>query len=172
MKRSSIALIVFFVAIILSQGFFSVSNQTKAQSAIALIAHASASATCCAVAATPPLNTTGATLLVAVVTVYFGSSVQTTVSDSLGNTWTPLTNYSGGNANVTIWYAKNPVVGPSQTFSGSGKTMSIFVSAWSGITNAAPFDLQNGAGTAVVGNTIQPGTITPSGSNELIISAA
>lgn len=109
---------------------------------------------------TSAINTTGATLLV-VGQSYNGG--YTPPTDSLGNTWSGLPNQAaiGG---MSIWYSSNPIVGASQTFTGAGASFGMCVMAFSGVLSANPLDQQNGSTTA------QPGSITPTQANELIVS--
>jgi chitodextrinase len=136
----------------------------------ALVSHAVARTTS-GTATTSGIDTSGATLLVVISADYSKDSTTDTISDSLGNTWVHLNNYAtpDTSGNVTLWYAKNPIVGPNQTFSGRGQYISIFVSAWSGIDTTAPFDVQNGGGCNSC-SSLQTGSITPSSNGELIIS--
>ena len=114
------------------------------------------------------IDTTGATLLVAVVT-YTGTP---TVSDSKSNTWTALTCQQNTSVYSCIYYVNSgsPSVGSGHTFTISGAvTVSVInVMAFSG-TGASPFDNQNGNSSLLV-STIQPGSITPSQNNDIIIT--
>jgi hypothetical protein len=105
------------------------------------------------------LNTTGATLLVAVVTA---SSAVATISDSNGNTWNYLTTRtSTNNANKTrIAYAFGPTVGAGHTFTVGGGTFAVaFVYAFSNtVTTSSVFDNENGG--PCTGSTFQPGSVT------------
>lgn len=149
--------------------FFQFPQNRAAGAGPALVAQAVAKATSSSTATTPAINTTGANLLVIVAADYAKNSATDSITDSLGNIWAPLNNYVNGVNNITIWYAKNPNVGPNHTFSGRGSYISILVSAWSGMDTVAPFDVQNGAGCAGC-HTLSPGSITPSADNSLIIT--
>jgi hypothetical protein len=93
--------------------------------------------------------------------------VANTISDSLGNTWTPLT-MTTSVTDSQLFYCVNPIVGPNQTFTNSTSyDAGIAVASFSGVA-AAPLDGQSGA--TVVGYTLQPGSVTPSGNGELVIS--
>lgn len=116
---------------------------------------------------TAGLTTTGATLLVA---VSDGFSAQTTVTDSLSNTWQTLTAFN----HMKINYVFNPTVGAGQTFTGTGGggTPTIFVTAWSGtLRTASVFDTQNGNGASGSTTSCQTGPVVPSQPGELIIAS-
>lgn len=121
---------------------------------------------------TGAVDTTGATLLVAVVTRYSGGVP--TVSDSNSNTWTALTDRTGGEAAARIYYAVNPTVGSAHTFTigggGSDYYAKITVGAFSGAATSTPFDQQNGAGSGSGSTSLASGSVTPGEDNELIIS--
>jgi len=124
-------------------------------------------------ATTSGVDTTGATLLVVAVSIYTGGSA-TTVSDSKSNTWTKLTSYSATtNSRITIYYSVNPTVGSAHTFTADGTSNypGILMTAFDGVVDASPFDLENGFGRTTSGSTVQTGSITPSEDNELIITA-
>ena len=79
-----------------------------------LIAHAIVGSSTGNNATTSAIDTTGATLLVALIVTDTGGG---TMSDSKGNTWTALTAHSGGTT-VTgqLFYVSNPTVGSGHTF--------------------------------------------------------
>jgi hypothetical protein len=139
--------------------------------AIALVANTGAQSADSNSVTTAGINTTGATLLVAVVS-YFPGSVS--LSDSvggLGNTWVQAVD-SGGTPGVSaIWYVKNPThVGSGHTFTQnvSGSFPSIDVLAFSGTDTSANVDQINS-----VGNGAPPqatGSVTPSADNEVVVS--
>ena len=127
---------------------------------------------------TAGITTTGATLLVAAVGEYEASITGgSTVSDSKGNTWLPLTLWVEGGATadqVRLFYAvpDGAHVGAAHTFTciSAGLAYTVLtVAAFSGTHASAPFDQQNG--TDAVTNTPQAGTVTPSEHGELIIAA-
>lgn len=131
-------------------------------------AHATAGAT--NNPATAAINTTGSDLIVATLAWAFGTGPPV-MTDNLTNTWTPLTAVSwvGSQFWAQLYYCKAPTVGASHTFtaSGTGIFASIAVQAWSG-SAASPFDQQSGQ--AATGLTGQPGPITPTQANELIVA--
>lgn len=117
-----------------------------------------------AVQTTTGVTTTGATLIV----LWQAYDSGATVSDSKSNTWTALTNYSGVATFGRMYYCLNPTVGTAHTFSTSISYGAIFMQAWRGNKVTLPFDQENGStGT---GTTRQPGSVTPSEANELVVS--
>jgi len=117
------------------------------------------------------LDCTGANLLVVTISEFIGGGAGT-LTDSHGNTWEKFSSSAAGFGQASeIWYAYNPSVSSSQTFSisGSGTFPSMCISAWSGAANPA-FD-QSNSNTWSGSATGQPGSVTPSENNELIIAA-
>ena len=114
------------------------------------------------------VDSTGGDLIVMVVGHYSGAGTPA-ISDSKGNSWTALTSYTYGNERVTIFYAKNATVGSGHTFTANGANSyaSFCVGVFSGSNTTAPFDAENGSGGN--GATSQPGSITPSEANCLVI---
>jgi len=120
---------------------------------------------------TGSLNTSNATLLVAVVT-YAGSP--TGVSDNKGNTWTALTAYANTGVTSRIYYVNSntPTVGSGHTFTLNGTSIAgvINVMAFSG-TASSPLDsgkdTGNNSGSAA---TLAPGSLTPSQNNSILIT--
>jgi hypothetical protein len=137
-----------------------------AHATIATVTSGSASNTGSGSATTASLDTTGATLLVAVCM----DASTTGVTDSKSNTWaTAVVQTTSGNT-LGIYYVKNPTVGTGHTFTCGSVVASISVAAFSGTDTTANVDQTNShfqAGTA----TIQAGSITPSASNEIVIGA-
>lgn len=143
--------------------------------AVALIANVqSAGSTTGAV--TAAINTMGASLLVMHVNCYATNGASVVVSDSKGNSWTALTpqDGTGGDGNRSIiYYAANPIVGGSHTFTVGTSGAPIYavmqVQAFSGIVTASPFDVQNGAAPAAA-TSMQPGSVTPATSGSLVVT--
>lgn len=136
---------------------------------IALVAHVATGASSNADATTAAIDTTGATLLVIAQAGFIAETV--TPTDSKGNTWTALTEYSDAIISIQLFYCTNPVVGSGHTFThvwGAGSWGSIAVSAFSGVLNAAP-DSSGGVGLPF-NTTAQPGTLTPSIDNCLVVT--
>jgi hypothetical protein len=125
---------------------------------------------------TTSINTSGANFLIAAVGSYDPLGAPT-LSDTKSNTWTPLTAQSGDGASIQLYYSKNPTVGSGHGFTltpaiPGSSLISIAVQAFSGVDTTSPFDQQNtaGSGVGVSTTTAQPGSITPSGSNYLVVS--
>lgn len=116
---------------------------------------------------TAAIDTSGSDILIAV-TSYYATGTDS-VTDSKGNTWVKLNDYTNGAFNrVTISYVKSATVGTNHTFTSSGANGSfpaIAVAAFSGSNTSAPFDQQNGSTSSDT-----PGSITPTTDNQLIIS--
>jgi hypothetical protein len=96
--------------------------------------------------ASSAINTTGANLLVAVICAISGTSI----SDSKGNTWNFLPNFSGANSSLTrIAYAFNATVGSGHTFTLTGGTAPFgIVYAFSGmVTDATVLNASTGLNT-------------------------
>jgi hypothetical protein len=140
---------------------------------IALVSHvASQSDSPGNTATTGAISTLGATLLIAGVSWYFAGT-GAALSDSSGNTWTPLTITAANGAGelTRLFYVSAPSVSASHTFmfTGSGIFPAICVAAFSGVP-VSPFDAEavNPSGS---GTTVQPTGITPSQNNELLVTA-
>lgn len=118
---------------------------------------------------TAALNTSGANFLIATIATGGGTA---SISDSLSNTWTPLTKQGAGGGALQFFYVTNPAVGAAHTFTiGTAVNMSVEVLAFAGVDTTAPFDVENGASSGGV-TTGQPGSVTPGSDNEVVISAA
>ena len=135
--------------------------------AITLVSSIGAGSTTGTNATTPPIETTGANLIV----VFVASDGVQTVSDSKGNTWVGLTShpaYSNPTSNK-LYQCINPVVGTGHTFtvSGSGKPV-IIAAAFSGASGG--LDLESGAGCAAGNSGVGTGSLTTSVANELVIT--
>ena len=152
---------------------------SHADAAIALVAHTSAQSTGGAGAAvtTSAIDTTGSTLLVVSVSWYLDGGGTLAVSDSKGNTWVQITSaiFDPGSARTqtVLFYVKNPTVGTGHTFTcgGAGTYCGIFVATFSGTDTAQNVDQHNQAGSGPgTSTTFQPGSVTPSQNNELIVS--
>lgn len=128
---------------------------------------------------TGTINSTGATLLVLLVSDYNGGGavVAGDISETgaTANTWAPLTNQlSGGGLglNFKIFYVNNPNTNASHTFkvTKTGGYPVIHVYAFAGTDTTTAFDSQEaGSGTAGA-TTIKPGSVTPSGNGFLLIT--
>lgn len=122
------------------------------------------------------IDSTGADLLIAVIVA---PNANTSIfSDSKSNAgWTARTRYpaspGAGIASVQIWYCIPTSVGSSHTITFHASTGDIngacFFAAFSGANQSSPYDTENGANSAST-TTIQPGSITPSVDNCLVIT--
>lgn len=121
---------------------------------------------------TGAIDTTGADLLVVLVSDYSGGSTRT-VSDSKANSWTPQSgDANGGAARARLYWCKPSSVGSGHTFTdlSTSNYATIVVGAFSG-THATPFDVEStGTGTNVDPATASAGSITPSLPNGLVIA--
>jgi len=117
---------------------------------------------------TPAVNTTGANFLVAVISYYTGTTP--TVNDSNSNTWTALTQYVGPNSVlIKIFYSTPTTVGSGHTFGFTGTNCyaSLEILAFSGMAASSVYQgLVNGGNSS--GTTVQPGSISPTGSTLII----
>lgn len=119
-----------------------------------------------------PINTTGADLLVLILSSD-GSVALPSIVDSKGNTWIGCTERDEGtDLRCRIYYVRGGTVGSGHTFSANGpaKLASIAVLAFAGSV-ASPLDQQNGAAATSVSSK-QPGSVTPTQDGEVIIFGA
>jgi len=140
--------------------------------AISLVATASGTSVFGNAVSTTAIDTTGATLLVISVSWYSGTTTALTISDSRGNTYTPLTLRNAGNAAHRFYYCANPTsVGSSHgaTASATGIYAVVTLSAYAGTAPTASFDVENGA-TATSGTSLATGSVTPAANGALIVS--
>jgi hypothetical protein len=116
---------------------------------------------------TGAVDTSHASLLV----VLLSYNAVPVLSDSKGNTWTPLTAQAGASGSSQLYYAANPIVGAGHTFTATGvnKFAVLSMAAFAGVVSLTPFDQQNGTALGAA-TTIQTGSITPLFSNELLIA--
>src|SRR5208282_870553 len=112
------------------------------------------------------LNTTGATLIVCVLS----DNGDGTITDNMNaaGAWTYLTTQNaGGSVQLTIAYLQNPVVGAGLVFTLNGNFSTSEILAFSNTLTSGVFGAQNGS----AGNSpIQPGSITPL-AGDLVITA-
>lgn len=131
---------------------------------IAVVAHASCSNTTVG-CTTTGINTTGASLEV-VACAYFNQE-PCNISDSSSNTWPSPITWTEGQTSINFWYKYSPTTNSSQTFtvtcSGGNCYPSLTVIAFKN-TVGSTIDQQNGPGTT------QPGSITPTANNEVVVS--
>lgn len=137
--------------------------------AVAIVAHtflANASGL-----STSNINIIGASLIVATITDYTGQSAAV-LTDNAGNSWTPLTRYlvSGSTVAQRLWYCANPITSASYhvNIDATNTFVVVCVAAFSGVQLTTPKD-QGVIGNTNSTTTIQPGSIMPTLSGELII---
>lgn len=124
---------------------------------------------------TSAIDTTGADLIVLSLTCSHTASAAfvASISDSKGNTWLNTGGIfqvdGSGNADSTIVYCINPTVGSGHTLTGGGGGIlqSMCVAAYSGA--AGGLDSVHSGGNSSGSFTVQPGSVTPSQNNSLII---
>lgn len=134
----------------------------------ALVSHATANDS--SSATTSGIDTTGSKLIVIVVSWFSGA---VTVSDSKGNTYTALTSRidsSGSYAN-RIYYCISPTIGTGHTFTVAASFVVFNAMSFSLSSGTPTFDVENGLNhDASTVSSLQPGTVTPAGNNELFIT--
>lgn len=115
------------------------------------------------------INTTGANFVVINVAWYNGATADVAISDSNGNTWTPLTKVVNGAYSNRLFYCASPAVGSGHTFTVAGTSTypSMQVQAFSGSV-AVPHD-QESTNTAS-GTSVSAGSITPSENGCILIT--
>lgn len=114
------------------------------------------------------IDTTGANLLIAAVSSYEAFAAPA-FSDSKSNTYTALTEVSfSASVRIKMYYCASPAVGSGHTWTTAGSTSasSVCVLAVSG-ANGTPADQENGS--TAVGSSAQPGSITPSVNNCIVV---
>ena len=117
----------------------------------------------------PATNTTSATLFISCLHGY--RSPYPAASSSPANTWTALTGVGSGGAGAIISYVSSPTTSSSQTFSANGGDVgtqfsNIGTIGFSGITTLGG----SSSGNFATGNTIQPGSLTPSVGGSVFIT--
>lgn len=119
------------------------------------------------------INTTGCDFLVVAV-IDYAVSPAAVLTDSKGNTWLGLTAYTAGGAvgRVKLYYAVNPTVGSGHTFTLTGTTIAatVIVQGFSGVALTSPFDTGKDSGSSATATSIQPGSLTPSENNTLVVT--
>ena len=121
-------------------------------------------------ATTSSFDSTGADLIVVGIGWYTGAL---TVTDSKSNTWNALTvEETAGNVKSILYWCSPTTVGSGHTVnvSGAGSYPSITAHAFSG-TNGSPFDLESAGGNTGGGTTVQPGSLTASEANCLLVTS-
>lgn len=122
---------------------------------------------------TPGIDTTGADFILALQAIADGYNV--TPTDSKGNTWVQVANsYTRTNVRVRVWKCIPTSVGTGHTFTAPDNGGlnppfgTMFIQPFSGALQTTPEDQINGANNFA--STIQPGSITPSENDCIILS--
>lgn len=120
---------------------------------------------------TSGINTTGANLIVAAVSLYSGYS-GLTFADSKSNTWTYLGIQSLGDAWIAMYFCVPSSVGSGHTFTvgGSNVYSAVSVQAWSG-AYATPYTRRVNKGGSPDSSTVLVNPVTPSEDGCLIVTA-
>lgn len=112
------------------------------------------------------VDTTGATLFVFVMA---SITAPGSVTDSAGNTWTQLNTVTSGARRTIAYYVINPTTNATHTFSTGGEAAGHAVLL--ALDPDTPvFDQQNAGNTSGT-STVQPGSITPGGASNLLITS-
>jgi hypothetical protein len=123
---------------------------------------------------TPPINTTGANLIVVAVQYYIGAS-GLTLTDSKSNTWTALTERSDTlDGKLRLYYCAGGAVGTGHTFTFAGTAVYAAIQVFA-FSNAAgsPFDAETpGTVSGTSWASLATGSLTPAQNNVILISAA
>src|SRR5689334_21766697 len=95
-----------------------------------------------------------------------------TFTDSPGNTYTGLTTPGGLFAFSQLFYCVNPTTNASHTFTsttGNSTFPALAIMAFNGGNTSSPFDAESGnhANSSTI---LQPGTVTPAGTDELTVT--
>lgn len=146
---------------------------SSAQAAITPLTHTSKGSTNAGTSVvTTAIDTTGATLIVVLASDYAAGAGQPTLTDSAGNSWTALTvRDSGTGGRAKFYYVVNPTTNAAHTFTLTlaGSYPALAVASFAGTHASSPFDQESGAtGSSVTSK--QPGSLTPSGNNYLVIT--
>ncbi len=150
----------------------SVTPAQSGVSPISLVVATSASADNATPVITSGVNTTGATGIVLAASYYLPNAPGA-VMDSKSNIWTPLTPITNAVNEVQLFWCPNPTTGSGHTFTlttGTSSTGGSLAMASFALTKNVGVDQENGAG-ADSGATQQPGSITPSEANCVVVSA-
>lgn len=123
-------------------------------------------------ATTGAVDTTGETLEVGAI-VYDSGKTDLTVSNSTTDTVTLLTEQANAAGfKHRLWYVVTPTANAAKTASGQSSASSFQALAWASYAGSAasPFGAANSAATGAGATTIQPGSITPSEDNCLVVT--
>lgn len=117
------------------------------------------------------LSTVGDSLAVACVIGDQGQGTGKTVSDNRGNTWTRVaTPITAGGTHIELWYALVTNANVTTTVTYSGNFSYIAVATFAGTATSSVTDGSPTGTSATFSTSVQPGSITPSQANGLLIS--
>ncbi len=118
-------------------------------------------------ATTVGVDTSGANLIV-VATAYDGTTVRTPTDNKSNTPYTLVINNTSGTPRTYLHFYLNPSVGTGHTFSiaASAQSPAIAMVAFSGVATSSALDQSSQAAAR------QPGSITPSEDNEVVITAS
>lgn len=125
---------------------------------------------------TTAINSTGATVLVASISLYGPSrGLFSNISDSKSNTWTQRSTTTSGGTEAWIFVAENPTVGSGHTLTVALTSGQMYytavLAAFSGTTTTSTYDKQNSATTST-NTSVQPGSSgTPTVAGSLVVAA-
>ncbi len=114
-----------------------------------------------------PRDTTSANLIVLGISSYLAV---TSVSDSFGNTYTPIGSQESGVNGAQLFYCASPTVGAGHTFSTVAAYSTLYVIAVSGAA-VSPLDQQTGGANGGSVTSFQPGSITPTANGCLVVTS-
>lgn len=116
------------------------------------------------------INTTGANLLIVNAAWYSAGAADVTLTDSNSNTWTALTTQASTLVSQRLYYCYGATVGSGHNFtlSATNSYPSIQVIALSNMSSS-PLDQNTGSTTGGAWTTKQPGSITPTQGNTVVV---
>lgn len=121
------------------------------------------------------INSTGANLII-VMAVAGGGIAVTAPTENKSNAFQAPAAVAASLASNNAakgYYIFSPTVGASHIFTGGAASNVYFVSAWSGmLAGSGVYDTGNGLAQSGGSATLQPGSVTPAATGELIITAA
>jgi hypothetical protein len=119
---------------------------------------------------TQAVSMSGATLLVATVAKTNSDCVDGALTDSLGNTYTKLTNYSVSYEHACTYYVCGATVGSAMTFTLNAAA-TLTVSGWSSSTLSSCLDVATGA-TSSSATSLNTGAVTTTTAGDICIAGA
>ncbi len=153
--------------------FVLLSSQAAFATTYSVVAHTGKGATDPNTVTTDAIDTSTADLIIIGISDYGGiTDPGCTPSDSKSNMWTGITAYTsvGGGSRTKIWYSRATSVGSGHTFTCAATSTYVVITvlAVSG-SAASPLDQENGDHLNG-SNDVQPGPITPTLDNELVVT--